>query len=173
MKAYPGQTQTTMGQLCSALWDSQTRPDVIHPGIEPGTVVTPFALRCFCLRPLRHSGAVPCFKFVFLFFCSLVLEQLANVTSCSSIWQISCFMSHNSTQVVLIMSVSHWFCNSLGVLFLELTYVRDLVIHKGYFVSGKSAQIIRSARVSLRKQCSIPTPERMQKVWNPTLRIWS
>ncbi|XP_055762247.1 uncharacterized protein LOC129839004 isoform X2 [Salvelinus fontinalis] len=28
------------------LWDSQSRPDVIRPGLEPGTVVTPLALRC-------------------------------------------------------------------------------------------------------------------------------
>ena len=38
----PGHTRTTLGQL----WDSQSRPDVTQPGFEPGTVVTPLALRC-------------------------------------------------------------------------------------------------------------------------------
>ena len=46
MTAYPGQTQTTLGQLCTALRDSRSRPDVIRPGFEPGTVVTPRAPRC-------------------------------------------------------------------------------------------------------------------------------
>ena len=43
----PGQTLTTLGQLGAALWDS--RPVVIQSGIEPGTVVTPLALRCSAL----------------------------------------------------------------------------------------------------------------------------
>jgi hypothetical protein len=38
------QTQTTLGQLCAALWDSQSRPNVIEPGFKPVTVVTPLAL---------------------------------------------------------------------------------------------------------------------------------
>jgi hypothetical protein len=46
MTAYPGQTRTTLGQLCAALWDSQSRPDVIQLGFEPVTLVTPLALRC-------------------------------------------------------------------------------------------------------------------------------
>ena len=29
MTAYPGQIRTTLGQLCAAQWDSQSRPDVI------------------------------------------------------------------------------------------------------------------------------------------------
>jgi hypothetical protein len=49
MTAYPGKTQTTLGQLCVALWDSQSRPDVMQTGFEPGTVVTPLALRCSSL----------------------------------------------------------------------------------------------------------------------------
>ena len=53
-----GQTRTRLGQLCAALWDSQSRPDVIQPGFEPGTVVTPLALRCSAFRLLRHSGAL-------------------------------------------------------------------------------------------------------------------
>jgi hypothetical protein len=32
MTAYPGQTRTTLGQLWSALWDSQSLPDVMQPG---------------------------------------------------------------------------------------------------------------------------------------------
>ena len=57
MTAYPDQTlnRTTLGQLCAAPWDSQSRPVVIQPGIEPGSVMTPLALQC--RRPLRHSGA--------------------------------------------------------------------------------------------------------------------
>jgi hypothetical protein len=51
MTAYAGQTLTraTLGQLCAALWDSQSRPVGIQPGIEPGSVVTPLALRCSAL----------------------------------------------------------------------------------------------------------------------------
>jgi hypothetical protein len=51
MTAHPGQilTQTTLGQLCAALWDSQSHPGVIQPAIEPGSVVTPQALRCSTL----------------------------------------------------------------------------------------------------------------------------
>ena len=63
MKAYLSQTLTwtKLGQLCASLWDSQSRLVVIKPGIEPGTVVMPLALRCTeiqCLRPLHHSGAI-------------------------------------------------------------------------------------------------------------------
>jgi hypothetical protein len=49
MTAYPGQTRTTLGQLCASLWDSQSRPDVIQPGFEPETAVMPLALRCSAL----------------------------------------------------------------------------------------------------------------------------
>ena len=49
MTAYPGQTRTTLGQLCAALWDSQSRPDVTQPGFKPGTVVMHLALRCSAL----------------------------------------------------------------------------------------------------------------------------
>ena len=46
MTAYPGQTltRTMLGQLCAALWDSQSQP-----GIEPGSEVMPLALRCSAL----------------------------------------------------------------------------------------------------------------------------
>ena len=48
MTVYPAKTltQTMLGELCAALWDSQSRPVVIQPGIELGSVVTPLALRC-------------------------------------------------------------------------------------------------------------------------------
>ena len=49
MTAYPGQTLTALGQLCAALWDSQSRSDVIQPGIKPGSEVTPLVLRCSAL----------------------------------------------------------------------------------------------------------------------------
>ena len=51
IEAYPSQTlsRTTLGQLCAALWDSQSLPVVIQPGIEPGSVVTPLTLRCSAL----------------------------------------------------------------------------------------------------------------------------
>ena len=44
MMAYPCQTRTTLGQLCTA-----HGPDVMQPGFEPGTAVTPLALRCSAL----------------------------------------------------------------------------------------------------------------------------
>ena len=46
---YTIQTRTTLGQLCTILWDSQSQPDVIQPGFKPGTVVPPLALRCSAL----------------------------------------------------------------------------------------------------------------------------
>ena len=49
MTAYSGQIRMTLGQLSAALWDSQSLPDVIQPGFEPGTIVTPLALRCSAL----------------------------------------------------------------------------------------------------------------------------
>ena len=63
MTAYPGQTRMMLSQLCAALWDSQLRPDVMQPGFEPGTAVTPLALRSSALdsgtprppSPILHS----------------------------------------------------------------------------------------------------------------------
>jgi hypothetical protein len=52
-KPYPGQTQTTLVQLCTALWDSQSRAVVIQAGIKPGSIVKPPALRC---RVLDHCA---------------------------------------------------------------------------------------------------------------------
>jgi hypothetical protein len=49
MTAYPGQTWTMLGKLCTALWDSQSRPDVMQPGFDPGTTVMPLVLRCSAL----------------------------------------------------------------------------------------------------------------------------
>ena len=54
MTAYPGQTRTTLSQLCAALWDSQSRPDVVQPGFEPGTVMSPLELRCSALNNCVH-----------------------------------------------------------------------------------------------------------------------
>ena len=34
MTAYTGQTRMTLGQLCAALWDSQSRPIVTQPGLH-------------------------------------------------------------------------------------------------------------------------------------------
>ena len=51
--------RTTLGQLCAALSDSQSRPDVMQPGFEPGTVVTHLALRCSALD--RCATRVPNF----------------------------------------------------------------------------------------------------------------
>jgi hypothetical protein len=48
MTAYPGQTLTTPGQLCAALWDSQSRMWYSLES-EPGSVVTSLALRCSAL----------------------------------------------------------------------------------------------------------------------------
>ena len=41
MMAYPSQPRMMLGQLCTA----QSQPVVIQPGIKPGSVVTPLALR--------------------------------------------------------------------------------------------------------------------------------
>ena len=69
MTAYPSQTLpitlTTLSQLCAALWDSRSRPVVIQPGIEPGSVVTPLALRCsaldqICIAKLQQQGNYYC-----------------------------------------------------------------------------------------------------------------
>ena len=51
MMAYPGQilTRTMLGQLCAALWDSQSRLDVIQLVIETLSLGTPLALRCSAL----------------------------------------------------------------------------------------------------------------------------
>jgi hypothetical protein len=48
MMVYPGQTLTwtSLGQLYAALWDSQSQPTVIQPGIKPGSVGTPLAMKC-------------------------------------------------------------------------------------------------------------------------------
>ena len=59
--------RTTLGQLCATLWDSQSQPDVIQPGFEPGTVVTPLALRCSALDLCIHvcvnySTVLQCLK---------------------------------------------------------------------------------------------------------------
>jgi hypothetical protein len=56
MTAYTGQTRTALDQLCTAIRDSKSRLDVIQLGFEPGTVVTPLALRCSALRPLRQDS---------------------------------------------------------------------------------------------------------------------
>ena len=48
-----GQTPTILGQLCIALWDTQSQPDVIQPGFEPGTIAS--CTETQCLRLLRHS----------------------------------------------------------------------------------------------------------------------
>ena len=58
MTVYPGQTLIwmTLGQLCTALWDAQSQPVGIQPGIEPGSVVMLSSTDMQCLRLLRHSG---------------------------------------------------------------------------------------------------------------------
>ena len=43
MTAYIGQTRTMPGQLCAALWDSQSQPVVIQPETRV-SVLTPLAL---------------------------------------------------------------------------------------------------------------------------------
>ncbi|KAM9506968.1 SRSF protein kinase 3-like isoform 5-T7 [Salvelinus alpinus] len=45
----PPLTRTTLGQLCAASWVSWSWPAVTQPGIEPGSVVTPQALRSSAL----------------------------------------------------------------------------------------------------------------------------
>ena len=38
MTAYPDQTRTTLGQLCAAIWDSQSQTVVIQAELEPDAV---------------------------------------------------------------------------------------------------------------------------------------
>ena len=62
MTAYHGQTRTTLGQLCAALWDSQAQPDVIGTGLEPGNIVMPLALRCSALDRCATWESKSCLK---------------------------------------------------------------------------------------------------------------
>ena len=55
MTTYTGQTRTTLGQVCTALWDSRSRPVVIEPVIEPGSVVTAAPLRSPKMSPSVYS----------------------------------------------------------------------------------------------------------------------
>ena len=66
MTAYSGQilNQTLLGQLCSALWDSQSQPVGIQPGIKPRSVVTPLALTCSALD--RCTTQEPQFFFLLM-----------------------------------------------------------------------------------------------------------
>jgi hypothetical protein len=59
MTAYPGQTRATLGQLCAALWDSQSQPVVIHTALDSnqGVCNDTSSTEMQCLRPLCHSGA--------------------------------------------------------------------------------------------------------------------
>ena len=43
-----------LGQLYAALWDSRSQLVVTQPGIEPGSLMTPQALRCSATAPLRR-----------------------------------------------------------------------------------------------------------------------
>ena len=91
MTAYPSQTRTTLGQLCAALWDSQSRSDVMQPGFKPGTAVTPLALRCSVLdhcatrEPFR-SG--PISKVVHYIGTTMQfgMHEGLNVKHCGCVW---------------------------------------------------------------------------------------
>uniref|UniRef100_A0A8C7LSZ9 phosphatidylinositol-3,4,5-trisphosphate 5-phosphatase n=1 Tax=Oncorhynchus mykiss TaxID=8022 RepID=A0A8C7LSZ9_ONCMY len=45
----PKEAPTTLGQMWTSLWDSQSQPDVMQPGFKPGTIVMLFALSCSAL----------------------------------------------------------------------------------------------------------------------------
>ncbi|XP_052354910.1 dachshund c [Oncorhynchus keta] len=53
----PGQTRTTLGQLCATLFDSQSRPDLIQPGFEPGLEHLPFMMMSHPLIPVSMAPA--------------------------------------------------------------------------------------------------------------------
>jgi hypothetical protein len=57
MTAYTGQTWTMLGQLCAALWDSQSQPVVIQLDLNQGVCNVVSTNEMQCLRPLHHSGA--------------------------------------------------------------------------------------------------------------------
>ena len=56
MMAYPGQTLTTLGQLCTALWDSQSQLVIAWNRTRVCSDASSPEMQC--LRPLRHSGAL-------------------------------------------------------------------------------------------------------------------
>jgi hypothetical protein len=60
MTAYPSQTQTTLGQLCTALWDSQCGAAWIQTSSCNDASCTEIQ----CLRPPRHSGA-SCYNWMY------------------------------------------------------------------------------------------------------------
>ena len=60
MMAYPGQTRTPLGQLCAALWDSQSRLNVTQPGFEPGTLVTPLEMHALNHCATREPKIIAC-----------------------------------------------------------------------------------------------------------------
>ena len=75
MTAYPGQIRMTLGQLCA----TQSWPDVIHPGFEPGSSVASFT-EMQCLRQLHHSG-VHSYLHWAIFILKLMLQDNLHVMS--------------------------------------------------------------------------------------------
>ena len=66
MTAYSSQTltQTMLGQLCAGTLNYGLV--MIQPGIEPGSIVMPLALRVQCLRPVCHPGATHCWVLLYI-----------------------------------------------------------------------------------------------------------
>jgi hypothetical protein len=108
MMAYNGQTQTTLGQLCSALWDSQLWSDKIQPGFEPGTVVTSLTLRCSAfmhpgpasrakIHPHSQQVQFLSYQSTFFLFESLLDANLPHNTASLYAQLLSIFLAVHST----------------------------------------------------------------------------
>jgi hypothetical protein len=113
MTAYPSQTRMTLGQLCTALWDSQSWPDVIHPGFEPGTVVKPLALRCSAL----HCCATRETEWFILAYYNMLNQSICNCSYIPYDWlqalwvdwlHFSSWRVHYYTQIVWSYLLMFW-----------------------------------------------------------------
>ena len=61
MTTYPGETRMTLGQLCAALWDFQSWPDVITARIRTRDCSDASCTELQCLRTL---GPCVCFNYL-------------------------------------------------------------------------------------------------------------
>ena len=63
MTTYTGQTRMTLGQLCAALWDSQSRAGCDTDWVSnQGVCSDASSTEMQCLRPLRQNILMLCFN---------------------------------------------------------------------------------------------------------------
>ena len=121
----PPLIRTTLGQLFSALLDSWSRPVVIQPGIEPGSVVTPLALRCSALDRCATREAPDrniLFARVFLQDMTTELFYLQHLTSDRDMCLFN-LLWLNALIVSRYRSYSSWLVFLLDVHFSFLMYL--------------------------------------------------